>query len=158
MLVLGSFTAFAADAVTRASRAEAAPAAPAGKVVKVLPLFLDAQGHDAKSPSLFDRDAYQVYLHEHTNEISAVRFDVLWKATKAADEKLRLRVELRGVGEGGVPKLKTLETAVTAGTFARWTELTLGGDDYKNFGAVVAWRTTLWNGDQLLGGQTSFLW
>jgi len=47
----------AADAVT-------------GKVVKVLPFFLDAQGRIAKSPSLFDRDVYQAYLREHTNEVS----------------------------------------------------------------------------------------
>jgi len=64
----------AADAVT-------------GKVVKVLPFFLDAQGRIAKSPSLFDRDVYQAYLREHTNEVSGVRFDVLWKAGKSADEK-----------------------------------------------------------------------
>jgi hypothetical protein len=156
LLVLGSFTTFAADAVTNASSGKAAP--KAGKVVKVLPLFLDLQGHDAKSPSLFDRDAYQVYLREHTNEISAVRFDVLWRAKKAADAKLKIRVELRGIGEAGVPRFKTLEADVTAGTFGKWTELTLGGDDYRNFGTVMAWRATLFNGDQLLGEQKSFLW
>ena len=46
--------AHAADAVT-------------GKIVKVLPFFLDQQGRDAVSPSLFDRDAYQAFLREHTN-------------------------------------------------------------------------------------------
>ena len=30
-----------------------------GKVVKVLPFYVDGQGRIAKSPSLFDRDAYQ---------------------------------------------------------------------------------------------------
>ena len=35
------------------------------------------------SPSLFDRDAYQAYLRQHTNEISAIRFDVLWSAAHA---------------------------------------------------------------------------
>src|SRR5665213_1407177 len=136
LLLLGSFTAFAADAVT-------------GKVVKVLPFFLDMQGRDAKSPSLFDRDAYQFYLRNHTNEISAVRYDVLWKAAKSADEKLKLRVELHGVGETGLPKIKIFETEVTPKTFGRCTTFTLGGDELKNFGAVVAWRATLWNGGQL---------
>ena len=37
----------------------------------------------AKSPSLFDRDAYQAYLREHTNEVSAMRFDIQWQAAKA---------------------------------------------------------------------------
>jgi len=146
LLLLGPLSAaFAADTVT-------------GSVVKVLPLFLDLKGRDAVSPSLFDRDAYQFYLRQHTNEVSAVRFDVLWKAANAKDSKLKLRAELRGVGTGGLPKQTVLETEITPGFFRSWTALTLGGDDYKHFGEVVAWRVTLWNGDTLLGEQKSFLW
>jgi hypothetical protein len=137
--------AHAADAVT-------------GKVVKVLPFFLDQQGRDATSPSLFDRDAYQAYLREHTNEVSALRFDVLWKASKAPAEQIKIVVELRGIGASGVPKLKTIEVDAQPGTYRQWTEIPLAGDDYKNFGAVVAWRVTLWNGGRLLGEQKSFLW
>lgn len=135
----------AADAVT-------------GRVVKVLPFLVDQHGRIATSPSLFDRDAYQAYLREHTNEVSAVRFDVLWKATKATDEKLKIAVELRGIGVKSVPTFTTLETNVVPGIFRRWTVIPLAGEDYKNFGRVVAWRVTLWNGDQLLGEQKSFLW
>ncbi len=137
-----------------------APAAEAvtGRVVKVLPFLLDQQGRDSLSPSLFDRDAYQARLREHTNLVSAVRFDVLWKASKAPDEKIKIAVELRGVGTNSVPKLMTLETNVVPGHFRRWTELPLAGNAYKNFGTVVAWRVTLWNGDQQLSEQKSFLW
>jgi hypothetical protein len=123
-----------------------------------LPLFLDLKGHDAVSPSLFDRDAYQFYLRQHTNEISAIRFDVLWKASHVANAKLKLRVELRGVGEHGLPRQIILETEVAPRFFRRWTSLMLGGVDYENFGVLVAWRATLWNGGQLLGEQKSFLW
>jgi len=130
----------------------------ADRVVKVLPFFLDTEGRIAKSPSLFDRDAYQAFLREHTNDISAVRYDVLWKAAKNTAEKTVLRVELRGVGEHGTPKLKTLETEVTQRGSRHWTNLLLGGDDYKNFGAVVAWRVSLWRGGTQLDEQTSFLW
>jgi hypothetical protein len=129
-----------------------------GRIVKVLPFFLDRQGRDALSPSLFDRDAYQAQLREQTNEVSGVRFDVLWKAAKASDEHLKIALELRGVGTNSVPKLKTLEVDVAPGKYRRWTEIPLVGDDYKNFGAVVAWRITLWNGGRLLGEQKSFLW
>ena len=139
------------------SAGHAADAVP-GKIVKVLPFFLDQQDRDATSPSLFDRDAYQAYLREHTNEVSTIRFDVLWKAAKAADEKIKIAVEMRGIGAGGVPKLKTLEAAVVPGIFRKWTAIPFAGDEYKNFGAVVAWRVTLWNGGKLLGGQKSFLW
>jgi len=155
-------------AVADPNQVAATPVAPAGRVIKVLPLFLDLQGHDAKSPSLFDRDAYQSYLRQHTNEISAIRFDVLWKASNlsrqikapadAKDANLKLRAELRGIGDGGLPQFTTLETNVTPGFFRSWTPLKLGGDDLKKFGSLAAWRVTLWNGDQLLGEQKSFLW
>jgi hypothetical protein len=146
LLLLGSLaTAFASDTVT-------------GRVVKVLPLLLDPKGRDALSPSLYDRDAYQVYLRQHTNEISAIRFDVLWKASDPGGAKLKLRMELRGVGTNSLPRQITLEQPVTPGFFRRWTSLTLAGTDYKNFGDLVAWRATLWSDDQLLADQKSFLW
>ncbi|HEX7576759.1 MAG TPA: hypothetical protein VF430_01840 [Verrucomicrobiae bacterium] len=159
LLLSGSFAvASAKDAVAGAGRAAAAAAAMSGRVVKVLPLFLDLNGHDAKSPSLFDRDAYQAFLRQHTNEISAIRFDVLWKASNAKDAKLKLRAELRGVGEHSLPHQTALETEVTPAFFRSWTSLKLEGDELRNFGSLVAWRVTLWNGDQLLGEQKSFLW
>ncbi len=132
--------------------------APAGRVIKVLPLLLDRQGHDALSPSLFDRDAYQAYLRQHTNEVSAVRFDVLWKASNAKGASLKLRAELAGVGPDSLPRQTVLETNVTPRFLRRWTSLTFGGEDYKKFGSLVAWRVTLWNGDQKIGEQKSFLW
>jgi hypothetical protein len=133
-------------------------AVPTGRIVKVLPLFLDFQGHDATSPSLFDRDAYQFYLRQHINKISAIRFDVLWKTLNADGAKLKLRLELRGVGVGGLPGQMVLEQAVRPKIFHQWASLTFGGADYKNFGTLVAWRATLWNGDKMLGEQKSFLW
>ena len=146
LFLLGSLSAtFASDAV-------------GGRVIKVLPLLLDRKGRDAVSPSLFDRDAYQARLRQHTNEISAIRFDVLWKASNAGGVKLKLRVELRGVGAGGLPRQVTLQQSVTPGFFRRWTSLPLVGADYKNFGELVAWRATLWSDDRLLGEQKSFLW
>lgn len=129
-----------------------------GRVIKLLPFLLDQQGRDSTSPSLFDRDAYQVYLREHPKEISGLRIDVQWKALKAPDEKLKIRVEARGVRPDGSPVLKTFESPVVAGTFSCWTRFNLAGETYQQFGSLVAWRATLWNGDQLLGEQKSFLW
>lgn len=129
-----------------------------GRVIKVLPLFLDLQGHDATSPSLFDRDAYQAYLRQHTNEISAVRVDVLWKASRLNGAQLKLRAQLRGIGTDGLPRQATLESNVAPRFFRRWNSLTLGGADWKQFGSLIAWRITLWDGDRLLGEQKSFLW
>jgi hypothetical protein len=138
--------------------AASAADAPTGHVVKVLPLLLDLKGHAALSPSLFDRDAYQAYLRQHTNEISAVRFDVLWSVSHADQSGLQLRLELRGIGPDSLPRATTLEQTVTPHFFRHWTSLTLGGDDLKNFGTVTAWRATLWSGDRLIAEQKSFLW
>jgi hypothetical protein len=137
-----------------------ADVATTGRLIKVLPLLLNKQGHDAISPSLFDRDAYQSYLQLHTNEISGMRFDVLWKAYGAAvtNGSVKIQVELRTVAPNGDPRLKTLEKTVSPEHSRHWTTLLLTPDDYRQFGEVVAWRATLWAGDRLLSEQKSFLW
>src|SRR5580698_2250951 len=82
-------------------RADSISNPPTGRVSKVLPLLMDTNGAVATSPSLFDRDAYQAWLLEHTNAVSGIRIDVCWKAQHARHLALKLRVELRGVGAGG---------------------------------------------------------
>jgi hypothetical protein len=67
-------------------------------------------------------------------------------------------VGLRGVGANNLPRQIALEQEVRPKFFRCWTSLALSGADYKNFGAIVAWRVTLWSGDQMLGEQKSFLW
>ena len=129
-----------------------------GRIVKMLPLFLNSKGHDALSPSLYDRDAYQAYLRQHTNEISAIRFDFLWQVENPSAAKYTLRVELRGIGSGGKPTRAGLEQEVAPPLLRHWNSLVLGGADYRNFGELVAWRATLWRGDHLLSEHKSFLW
>jgi hypothetical protein len=132
--------------------------AASGKVVKVLPHFLDAKGQHTTSPSLYDRDAYQAMLRKNPEKRSGIRYDVQWKA-RAVTGPVKLRVELRGIAQGNLPRSKTIEAIVDAGRGAsRWNGLTLAGEDYKAFGEVTAWRVTLWDGETLLGEQTSFLW
>lgn len=137
----------------------AAASAATGRVIKVLPQFLDLQGRHAISPSLYDRDAYQFYLRFHTNEVSGMRFAVQWKASEAAASQLKLRVEIRGVTHGDVPPTVVLEKKVKpGGWFGYWDYLLLTGEEYKKIGEVTAWRTTLWDGEKMLGEQKSFLW
>ena len=79
--------------------------------------------------------------------------------TVPAFEPRKLRLELRGIAKGNLPKELTLEQAVTsAGWFGRWASFVLSGDQYRDFGEVTAWHATIWEGDQLLGEQKSFLW
>jgi hypothetical protein len=130
--------------------------AASGKVLKVLPHFLDQQGRHALSPSLFERDAYQAHLRKHPAEVSALRFDVEWSARGSA-AGLRLRLEARGGKAAAQPKL--IEAAVKSDRFgSTWASVTLDKAAYEAMGGVVAWRVTLWDGDQQLAEQKSFLW
>ncbi len=131
-----------------------------GRIVKVLPEYLDLKGRNSLSPSLYERDAYQVYLREHPEKRSGMTFYTQWKVKGWIDEPVKLRVELRGPAAGELPKQMKLEKEVepTVGLFSHWTSLTLAGEDYKRFGHVTAWRVSIWQGNKLLGEQKSFLW
>ena len=142
LLVAGEVSAFAAT----------------GSVAKVLPSFLDLNGRHSLSPSLFDRDAYQAQLRQHPDQCSGMRFDVLWRGRSTANASAMLRLELRGTAKGDLPSQRTLETPVRITGTGHWAKFQLDGEGYKKFGEVTAWRVSLWNGDQLLGEQKSFLW
>jgi hypothetical protein len=130
-----------------------------GRVIKVLPHFLDLKGRAALSPSLYDRDAYQVVLRDHPEKRSGIRFDMQWKTKGTVWSDLKLRVELRGVAQGDSPKQIILEQDLQGGGwFSHWTSMRLAGEEYKTIGEVTAWRVTLWEGSDLLGEQKSFLW
>jgi len=132
--------------------------AATGKVMKVLPHFLDAKGQHTTSPSLYDRDAYQAFLRKNPDKVSGLRYDVQWRVRNASGP-IKLRVELRGIAQGNLPRSKTIETTVDAGKGSgRWSGLALKGEDYKEFGQVTAWRVTLWDGETMVGEQKSFLW
>jgi hypothetical protein len=132
--------------------------AATGHVVKVLPHFLDLQGRHTPSPSLYDRDAYQLELRQHPERRSGIRFDILWRGRSAKKEPAKLRLELRGTAKGNLPSETRLETDVVITGTSHWVALKLDGEAYKQFGEVTAWRVTLWSGDQLLNEYKSFLW
>ncbi len=139
--------------------AAASAQAATGRVVKVLPQFLDAKGRNSTSPSLYERDAYQAYLRQHTNQIAGMKFHVQWKTKGAPSGTLKLKVEMRGIVRGGVPEELVLEEPVKPGRwFTHWTGILVSGEQYRKLGELSAWRVTLWDAGQLLGEQRSFLW
>ena len=88
-----------------------------------------------------------------------MRFDVQWKKKGGVFEPLKLKVELRGIAQGNLPKQLVLEQPLEPeGWLSHWTSLVLSGEEYRNFGDVTAWRVSLWEGGQRLGEQRSFLW
>ena len=112
--------------------------AATGRVIKVLPHFLDYRGRHALSPSLYERDGYQAFLRKNPTNIFGLRFDVQWRTKGSVWGAVRLKVELKGIAQGNLPKQLELERS--------------------ELGEVTAWRVTLWEGGQLLGEQKSFLW
>lgn len=137
--------------------------AASGRVVKVLPLLLDHQGKHALLPSLYERDAYQVYLRDHPEMRSGMKFAIEWKGRTSPNKPLILRVELRGIAHGTLPRTMQIQKFVFPRRLAGWTDLVLSGDDYALFGEMTAWRVSLWEqgtweDEVLLSEQTSFLW
>ncbi len=129
---------------------------PAIRLIKVLPHYLDREGRHSLSPSLYERDAYQAQLRKHPAQRSGLRFDVQWKSHRAAP--LKLRLDMRG-SQASQPTTATIETALPRpGVFSKWSSVALVGAEYKAFGELVAWRATLWDGDQRVAEQKSFLW
>jgi hypothetical protein len=134
----------------------AAARAAETRIIKVLPHLLDARGRNALAPSLFERDAYQVYLRQNPEEISALRFDVQYKARVKAPMVLRL--ELRG-SKMGIGQSRTFETDVSPRrVFSSWGALHLNRKTYEEIGNIVAWRATLWQNGEQVAEQQSFLW
>jgi hypothetical protein len=132
-------------------------AASEAKIVKVLPHLLDAKGRNSLYPSLYERDAYQVHLREHPSEISGMRFDLQWKSG-GRHQPLKLKIEVRG-SKLDVGKIVTLETEVQPSRmFSKWSSLTVDKQKHQEIGEVTAWRATLWDGNEQIAEQESFLW
>ncbi|MEO5802740.1 MAG: hypothetical protein ABIR24_04360 [Verrucomicrobiota bacterium] len=125
--------------------------AASARIKKVLPHFIDAQGRNSISPSLYERDAYQAFLRQNSEKRAGISFDVQWTADRKSD--LILQVEMRGT-TAEILKMPVRKK----GLFSRWSSVALVGEDYKKFGELIAWRATLWDGDQQLAEQKSFLW
>lgn len=136
----------------------AAARAGEGRVYKVLPQFLDAKGRASVEPSLYERDAYQFYLRKHPKLRSGLCVKVEWKGRELDWTKTKLRAELRGLATNSIHTVILEMPVKKSGFFRSWSALNLTDDKYKNFGELIAWRVTLWEGDRQLSEMKSFLW
>jgi hypothetical protein len=127
------------------------------RIIKVLPQLLDAQGRNALSPSLFDRDAYQMVLRLNPDQVSALRFEVQYK-TRGIDGPLRLRIEVRG-SKTPMGKHHIFETDVKPGGWlSKWGRLQLDRATSDSIGSLVAWKASLLQNGEEIALQESFLW
>lgn len=141
-------------------------AGAAERIVKVLPLLLDRDGMHARTPSLYERDAYQAHLQRNPKLQSGMMYAVQLNAKSRPNRQLRLRLELRGIASGNLPRQVAVDCFVPVKS-GRWVYLTLREAERDFLGEVTAWRASLWEengsnfdegGAQLLAEQKSFLW
>jgi hypothetical protein len=128
------------------------------RIIKVLPHHLDQAGRASRSPSLYERDAYQAHLRRNPSLCSGLRFDVQWKAKPAAAAQLKLRLELLTSTRPKHQPLVLEKPLVAKTRWARWSALSLTGEAFRQAGDIIAWRASLWDGERLLAEQRSFLW
>src|SRR5690349_16168465 len=102
--------------------------AASAKVLKVLPHYLDLDGRESLSPSLYERDAYQFFLRNHPDKRSALRFDINWKATRQGREPITLRLEVRSSGQDQGRALVLERPVRPHRFFSVWSSLRLEGD------------------------------
>jgi hypothetical protein len=129
-----------------------------GSVLKVLPQLLDLHGRHTLSPSLYERDAYQLHLRKEPKLRGGARLAVQWKAKNVDWTNLTLRAEMRCLLEDHLQSVTKEQPAVKNGHFSSWAEFRIEGAEYKALGQIVAWRVTLLEGGHQLGQLESFLW
>ena len=133
-------------------------AAATNRIVKVLPHFLDLQGRQSLSPSLFERDAYQAFLRANSSQRSALQFDIQWRAKVKDTARLKLRLEARGSKSHVLDPLVVEQRTLAKGWFSNWTAIKMDNQTYEQLGDIVSWRISLWEGEQRLAEAKSFLW
>ncbi len=122
-------------------------------IVKVLPHYLDEEGQSTDGPTLLHRDVYQDQLRKNPDLVHGVRYDVNWHGTG----EMTIRLEVRSTKAGVDPKVIE-ETISTSGYGRHWTKILIDEEAYQAFGQPESWRVTLWQGDEQLAEQKSFLW
>jgi hypothetical protein len=132
--------------------------AASARIIKVLPHYLDAQGLHALSPSLYERDAYQVKLRNTPQLQAGIRFDVQWKAPTSNPTPLRLRVELHTSKTGMAQTREFQAEVMPRRRFSRWSSIMIKGQDFQDLGTILAWRVSLWQGERKRAELKSFLW
>jgi hypothetical protein len=131
------------------------------RLIKVLPHYLDAQGRHTVNPSLIDRDVYQFELRQNPELRSGLRFDVLWRTWSPRSQEsapVTLRLELRGSKAPAQEPLVMTSALKARGGYSQWARVRLTEDTYHALGELVAWRVTVWEDENLLAEERSFLW
>lgn len=107
-------------------------------------------------PVQFER-LYYMWGAVDVSEIQAKTghyFSFYWRAGKRAD--VRVRFEYRQAGTGNTVSAQEIFYPAARGSYRSQFEVT--GDEFEEFGRVVAWRVLLIVEDRVVAFRQSFLW
>lgn len=130
------------------------------RVIKTLQHRLDSEGRHTLSPSLYERDAYQAHLRAHPEMVKAMRFDIQYSVKKVDKTALKVRLELRGEATFAKEPVVIENPIKVKGLFTHWAQILVNSEKLQKEvgGDITAWRVTIWEGDQMIAEQKSFLW
>lgn len=128
------------------------------RVIKVLPTFLDREGRQSLSPSLYERDAYQAQLRASPEQRAGMRYDVQWKAPASERKNLVLRLELRGSLAHSVEPMGIDQPLKRTGWPEHWSTIQIDPSVCEKLGTIIAWRVSLLRNELRVAEQRSFLW
>ena len=81
-------------------------------------------------------------------------FTFMWESKRPADVVLRLEYRQQALG----PMVQTKEISYRAAAGHKITRFQVTGDDYLQYGRVLAWRATIVEGGKVAAETRSYLW
>ena len=131
------------------------------RFIKVKLFFLDAT---AKSPLEPGQDRYVEFERKRAlygaitpsdqRERYGNYFTFMWEATRPANVILRLEYRQQSLG----PMVQTKEVAYTSAKGRTITRMQVTGDDYLQYGRVLAWRAQILEHGRVVAEKKSYLW
>jgi len=128
---------------------------------KIKLLFLDAS---KKSPLEPGQDRYVEFERKRAlygaitpsdqRERYGNYFTFMWESKRSADVVVRLEYRQQSLG----PMVQTKEISYRAAFGHQITRFQVTGDDYLQYGRVLAWRATILEGGKVAAETRSYLW
>ncbi len=128
------------------------------KIFKVLPHYLDKDGHNTLSPSLFERDRYQALLRLDQTKCLTIRFDVQWRNTLKNFDDLSITVEMRGPKTNSPTISFSEKISSRKSIWSHWTKIRIPEESFRELEGLEAWRVLIKDGDEVLKEERSFMW
>jgi hypothetical protein len=131
------------------------------RFIKTKLFFLDAS---AKSPLETGQDRYVEFERKRAlygaitpsdqRERYGNYFTFIWEAKRTADVVMRLEYRQQTLG----PMIQMQEIPYRAAHGRLITRFQVTGDDYLQYGRVLAWRVTILEGGRVIAEKRSYLW